>query len=106
MAESLVLRIGEVNLVINESEPPQLQIHVEGDVSTPGWSDFDLAHRIPIVPPADGIYEADVYGRRPGGAEPDVVTAFEFDDVWTPFPADLKGLRVYSATNSVTTALS
>jgi hypothetical protein len=101
-----VLSVSQVELSVLESNPPILVVRVTGEVPTPGWTQFALARRVPIVPPADGIYEADAYGEPPSGAEPEVVTAFTFADQWKDFPSDLKGVRIWSATNDVTSALA
>jgi hypothetical protein len=94
-----------LNLTIVKTDPLGLAITVEGEVGTPGWTGFALDHRIYIAPPADGIYEADMVGVPPAGNVIQVVTPFCYDETWKPFPADLKGLKVYSATNDITVAL-
>jgi hypothetical protein len=101
---SPVYSVSTLNIGWLESQPPKLAITIGGEVSTPGWTGFTLAHRIYIVPPAGGIYEADVVGVPPSGNVIQVITPFSFNEVWNHVPADLKGLKVYSATDSVTTA--
>jgi hypothetical protein len=100
-----VYTVTRLNITVVKTKPPGLAISVEGEVGTPGWTGFALDHRIYIAPPADGIYEADMVGVPPGGNVIQVVTPFCYDETWAPFPADLKGLKVYSATNAVTVAL-
>jgi len=97
--------ITRLNIAVVKTNPLGLATTVEGEVGTPGWSGFALDHRIYIVPPPDGIYEADMVGVPPGGGVADVVTPFFYDETWAPFPADLKGLKVYSATNDLIVAL-
>lgn len=100
-----VLSITSLDITVVKTNPLGLAIEVEGEVGTPGWSGFALEHRIYIAPPADGIYEADMVGVPPSGNVNQVVTPFCYDETWAPFPADLKGLKVYSATNDRTVAL-
>lgn len=100
-----VYRITSVNITIVKTNPPGLDIHVEGEVPTTGWSGFALQYFVYVTPPADGIYEADMVGEPPSGIANPVITPFTHDETRTPFPDDLKGLKVYSATNSVTAQL-
>lgn len=100
-----VFSVSTLSLTVLESQPPKLAIHVSGSVSTPGWTGLTLIHRVYIVPPADGVYEADVVGVPPGGIVPQIITPFAFSEIRGQFPADLKGFRVYSATDSVTTMM-
>jgi len=99
-----VYSVSTLSIAVLESQPPKLSIRVSGQVSTPGWTGLKLVHRVYVVPPADGIYEADAVGTPPGGIVPEVLTSFSFNEIWGHVPADLKGFKVYSATNSVTTA--
>jgi hypothetical protein len=101
----LALAVSGLDLSIVKTDPLGLAIAVEGEVGTPEWSGFALAHRIYIAPPADGIYEADMVGVPPSGNVIQVVTSLGYDETWAPFPADLNGLKVYSATNAITVAL-
>lgn len=102
---SPVLSITELNIAVVKTDPLGLAIEVEGQVGTPGWTGFALAHRVYIVPPPDGIYEADMVGEPPSGTVIQVVTPFSYDEIWAPVPADLKGLKVHSATNCLTAAI-
>lgn len=102
---SPVYSITSLTIAVVKTNPLGLAITVEGEVGTPGWTGFALDHRIYIAPPPDGIYEADMVGMPPGGGVADVVTPFCYEETWAPFPASLKGLKVYSATNAVTVAL-
>lgn len=95
-----------LNIAVVKTNPPGLQIDVDGETGTPGWSGFALSHYVYVVPPADGIYEADMTGQPPSGNVIQVVTPFSHSETWSPFPADLKGLKVNSGTNSITVALA
>lgn len=100
-----VYSVSCVEIAVVKTDPLGLSIHVEGDVSTPGWTGFALNHYVYVNPPADGIYEADMVAvPPPGGIQ--VITPFTYDETLAPFPeAHLKGLKVYSGTNSVTAML-
>ena len=100
-----VYSIDSVNLAIVKTNPPGLQVHVEGEVASSGWSGFALQYFVYVVPPADGIYEADMVGEPPDGPSLPALTPFSHDETRTPFPDDLKGLKVHSATNSMTAML-
>lgn len=98
--------IRSATIAIVKTNPPGLDIHVEGDVTSSGWSGFALQYFVYITPPADGIYEADMVGEPPAGISLPAITPFSHNEVRTPFPDDLKGLKVYSATNCLTAMLS
>ena len=101
-----VYSVSKLDISIVKTNPPGLAINVEGEVRTSGWTGFALNHYVYVNPPADGIYEADMVAVPPGGIVLQVITPFAHDETWPAFPAEhLKGFRVYSATNSVTTML-
>lgn len=100
-----VYSIDRVDIAIVKTNPLGLQVHVEGQVASSGWSGFALQYFVYIVPPADGIYEADMVGEPPDDISRPVLTPFSHRETRMPFPDDLKGLKVYSATNSVTALL-
>ena len=97
-----VYSIDSVDLAIVKTNPPGLQVHVEGQVPASGWNGFALQYFVYFVPPPDGIYEADMVGEPPDGPSLPVLTPFIHDETRTPFPDDLKGLKVHSATTSAT----
>ena len=100
-----VYSIDSVDLLVTKTNPPGLQVHVQGQVASSGWSRFSLQYFVYVVPPADGIYEADLVGEPPEDISLPVLTPFSHDGTRLPFPEDLKGLKVYSATNSVSAML-
>jgi hypothetical protein len=100
-----VLLVSKIEISIIKTNPPGLATRVEGEVGSPGWTGFALDHPIYIAPPPDGIYEAEMVGDPPDAVTAQVKTPFCFEENWVPFPADLKGLRVCCATNSVTAML-
>ena len=59
--------ITRLNIAVVKTNPLGLAIEVDGEVGTPGWSGFALSHYEYVVPPPDGIYEADMVGVPPGG---------------------------------------
>jgi hypothetical protein len=100
-----VYSIDGLNVSIVKTYPPGLQVHVEGQVSSSEWAKLSLHYFIYITPPADGIYEADMVGEPPADLSVPTLSPFSHDEMRTPLPEDLKGLKVYSATNSVTAKL-
>lgn len=97
--------IDSVDISIVKTNPLGLQVDVDGKVTSTGWSGLALQFFVYITPPADGIYEADMVGEPPDRISLPVLTSFSHRQVRAPFPDDLKGLKVYSATNSVTAML-
>jgi hypothetical protein len=57
--------VTRLDIAVVKTNPLGLQIEVEGNVGTPGWTGFALSHYLYVVPPADGIYEADMVGVPP-----------------------------------------
>ena len=101
-----VYEIIGLDISVVKTNPPGLAVHVEGEVPTTGWSGFALQYFVYVTPPADGIYEADMVGEPSNDSSLPVLTPFTYDTTRTPFPDDLKGLKVYSATNSITAMLA
>ena len=101
-----VYSIESVDISVVKTNPPGLQVHVDGQVASTGWSGFALQYFVYINPPADGTYEADMVGEPPDDSSLPVLSLFSHDETRMPFPGDLKGLKVYSATNSVTALLA
>jgi hypothetical protein len=102
-----VLSISSLRLDLLRTSLLDLAIHVEGEADTPGWNAFALHHHIYVRPPLDGIYEAEMVGVRPDAPPSRMPVKFTFDATWAGFPIQhLLGLRVHSATNSLTVALA
>jgi len=100
-----VYSIDRLDISVVKTNALGLQVHVGGEVTSTGWSNFALQYFVYVTPPSDGIYEADVVGDPPSGISLPVLTPFTHEETRSPFPDDLKGLKVHSATNCVTAML-
>jgi len=100
-----ILKTTAVHLMVEEAKPPILSITARGEVTTGGWSDGQLSAYIYIKAPLDGIYEFDFISEAPVDITTDVITPIEAKIQWTEFPSDLKGIKVYSSSNGITTFL-
>lgn len=99
--QQTVFEVTGVSLAILKSMPPQLSISVTGNCNTSGWNNFVIAPRVYIMPPTDGIWDADLMGDKPDGMVLEVITAMHTDAVWPDIPAGLKGVRINAASNSM-----
>ena len=57
--------IDSVDLAVVKTNPLGLQVDVGGKVTSTGWRGLALQYFVYIMPPADGIYEADMVGEPP-----------------------------------------
>jgi hypothetical protein len=73
-----------------------------GMVTTTGWSQAHLQPFIYIQPPPDGIWDLVFVAKPPSGIVADVVSPICTTYVWKLGGYDLKGVRVHSATNTIT----
>jgi len=105
----VVYSVTNVELQIEKRNPPILVIKTDGEANSGGWTDFQLIGYVYIAPPADGIYDFDLVGEAPDDGEivSGAITKIKpsVETEWSPFPADLKGVRVHSSTNSFTVTL-
>lgn len=98
-----VLQVLEIELSIQKTNPPILVIKTNGEVNTGGWSHGRLVPFIYIMPPQDGIYEFDFVAESPDGMVPQVISPIEAEPYfWSNYPSELKGVKVYASSNSLT----
>ncbi|MDB5935265.1 MAG: hypothetical protein JWQ01_2609 [Massilia sp.] len=100
-----VYQVSSVHVSISKVQPPRLHVSVAGQVSTGGWKGPELVPRIYVRPPSDGIQEFDFLATPPAGMAIQVIlpisASVDIEQVeW------IKGVRVYSATNSVETSIT
>lgn len=89
-------KILSVNYALEKTNPPNLVVEATGEVPTGGWTQGKLSRRIYVTPPADGIWEYDLYGTPPSQQVPQVVSEISASNRWESFPQGLvKGIRVY-----------
>ncbi len=101
-----VYSIKEINLSILESFPPQLHISALGTVTTSGWTNGALIPRLYITPPANGIYEFDFEATPPKNISLQVLMPISASYIMPDIPLNLKGVKVYTKTNSMTAEIS
>ncbi|SCX81285.1 hypothetical protein [Nitrosospira sp. Nsp13] len=97
-----IREVTEVRLAVLESFPPKLRITATGNVPTGGWSNPQLNPVVNIQAPPDGIYDFDFVADPPEGPATQVISSIQAVYVWDSFPADVKGVRVNAAQNSIT----
>lgn len=97
-----IREVTEVRLAVLESFPPKLQITASGNVPTGGWTNPRLNPFVNIQASPDGIYDFDFAADPPEGPATQVISPIHAVYVWDSFPADVRGVRVNSAQNSIT----
>ena len=104
--QTKILETVAIQLQILKSKPPILDIIAIGNVNSSGWKKGSLIPYIYITPPADGIYEFDFVAEPPTGPALSVILPIVAQGQWEDFPPDLKGVKIYSSTNSVISMLN
>ncbi len=97
-AAQLILEVTAVDLAILESNPPQLQIAAQGNVSTPGWFNPQLVPYVYIQAPPDGIFDFDFVATPPSNIVPQVITPISVTLV--QLAEGVRGVRIHTSTNS------
>ncbi len=97
--------IDTVKLQIIKINPPSLLIKVKGENENNNFTNIRLEPFVYITPPADGIWEFSMVGDAPEFVD-HIHTFVEAEYTWQNFPSGVKGIKVYGATNSVTTSLT
>lgn len=95
-ATTTVATIDSVHCAINLSNPSQLVVTAFGTVPTGGWSGENLAPRVYVAAPADGIWDYDLTATPPSGMATQVLTPISAQHTWPAYPAaTLLGIRVH-----------
>jgi hypothetical protein len=97
MAE-LVTEIVDLDVVLSKSNPPVVGMKALGQVPTTGWTDPELAARIYVTPPADGVQEFDFMATPPSGPAGEMISHLAAEASFVK-PDWCKGVRVYAQTN-------
>lgn len=100
-----VAKVDFVCFNIEESNPPLLTIHAAGKVNSSGWGSPILSQRVYVAQPEDGIQDFDLQASPPTGLVLWVISVINAD-VTIELESWVKGIRVHSATNSITVSLS
>jgi len=98
--------VESVSLSILKTNPPSLLIQATGHTLSTGWTDIKLNKRIYVTEPANGIWEFDLVGTPPAGVSAPLIMPVAAEFTWKDFPASVKGIKVYSASNYKTTLLN
>jgi hypothetical protein len=102
MSEVLILTVTGVETEIEKTFPPALVIKAKGESTVAGVYNAKLNPYYYFAPPQDGIYEFALVVSEPDYNAEYILTPVEVQTfVWHNFPEDLKGIRVYAATNSI-----
>lgn len=101
----LINKVETVYLAINKMYPPQLYVSAAGEVSSSGWKSAELAPRLYLTPPADGVQDIDFLATRPSNINLPMLLPIT-GDISLTLVEWLKGVRVHSSTNTVTTLLT
>ncbi len=73
-----------------------------GKVPTTGWTHPHLQSYVYIQPPPDGIWDFVFLAKPPSGPAGQIVLPIATSYVWKPGGFHLRGVRVHSASNSMT----
>jgi hypothetical protein len=94
----VVAKILSVNLAMNKKNPPDLLIHVVGEVPTTGYSQVKLSRVNYTVPPKDSIQDYVLYAVPPEGIVEQIISEVEASDTYLNFPIAapwMKGIRIH-----------
>jgi hypothetical protein len=74
-----------------------ITVTANGEVPTGGYTNVVLVQRVYVKPPADGIWEFDMFACKPSGIVIQVITPVSATIKWEGPPRSLKGIRVYGS---------
>src|SRR5258708_33573357 len=100
-----VYQIDNVSAELLEKNPPSLNIIAKAENQNNNYTKTRLEPRVYITPPADVIWEFDMVGYVPPRVDT-IHTNVSATYVWVKFPKNVKGIKVYSATNAKTSMLN
>jgi hypothetical protein len=96
--KEIVKKILDVELAVQESEPPGLTVTATGEVPTNGWKNAVLVRVVYDKPPADGIQDYILFADRPSGVVAEVISRVVAKNTWKGYKKQapwLKGVRVH-----------
>ena len=100
----VVARILKVEVLIQESAPPNLVVSAIGRVPTGGYSNATLVRAVYTKPPADGIQDYFLLATPPSGIATQVLSQVSATDTWPAYTRAapwLKGIRVHGVGEGV-----
>lgn len=99
-----VRTVESVSAVFLKSNPPTFLVQAAGTVPTGGWSDGQLAPRVYITPPDDGLWDFDFIAKAPRGITTAVISPIGASFSLFDPPTWVKGARVHASLNSADSA--
>jgi hypothetical protein len=102
MATKTVFEVKSMDMRVQESFPPRVQVKASGTTRTGGWTNPRLAPVVHKMAPKDGIIELNFVADEPTGGSTDAITPIESEELNLGLvPEGTKGVRVIAETNSV-----
>jgi hypothetical protein len=102
--KEIVKKILDVELAVQESEPPGLTVMATGEVPTSGWENAVLVRVVYDKPPADGIQDYILFADRPSGVVAQVISRVVAKNTWKGYKKQapwLKGVRIHGSGGGV-----
>ena len=96
-----ILRVDTVTVDLEKTNPPQLTVQAEGQVSSLGWTAPKLSIYVYVVPPADGIQEFDFMATPPSGVVAPSTEKVKASYTIRDMPSWVLGVRVHASSNNV-----
>ena len=100
----IVKKILDIELAVQESEPPGLAVTATGEVPTSGWENAVLVRVVYDKPPADGIQDYILFADRPSGVVAEVISRVVAKNTWKGYKKQapwLKGVRIHGSGGGV-----
>jgi hypothetical protein len=102
MGTKTVFEVESMDMRVQESDPPHVQVKASGTTRTGGWTNPRLAPVIHKMAPKDGILELTFVADEPTGGSTDAITPIESEELDLGLvPTGTKGVRVIAETNQV-----
>ena len=100
MATKNVYEVTSVDLRIQKSKPPIVQVTAEGTVRTTGWKNGRLEAVVYVMPPVDGIQDLNFVADEPSGITQPTITPIKSQELDLGRVSEwMKGVRVIAETN-------
>ncbi|EHQ26250.1 hypothetical protein [Mucilaginibacter paludis] len=102
MSMEKVAKIESVIATLSKTNPPTLLIEAKGYTNTGGFTNITLSPFVYKKAPANGIWEFDMVADAPVGEANQLVTPVTAHYEWKEYSIAVRGIKVYSASNSIT----
>jgi len=102
MSTKTVFEVESMEMRVQESDPPHVQVKAKGTTRTGGWTNPKLAQVIHKMAPKDGILELTFTADEPTGGSTDAITPIESEELNLGLvPKGTKGVRIIAETNKI-----